>query len=383
MMARDVYGVGQNEYVTWIKRDKHAQAYKVLYSEKSATIARNMGIEKKAYETGRCLVCHTVYDRDVGGQALYASEGVSCEACHGPAGGWIAEHVELGWSHQKSLAAGMTDLRDLEVRAKVCLGCHLGDADKTVDHELIAAGHPNLSFELDNYTAALPPHWKEKRADRSGNVRIWAMGQAVAFREGLLQLARRTQSGQWPEFAEMNCYECHHTLRPNSWRRGRVDDGKGLGLPRWNAARFAMLRHLLSILVPDRYDALSDETRKLGRYIANIDASPRLVAESASKLAAAMDGVVQRIATAPLDGLPKNLVERISADALYLVNADVEAVEQAVMSINTLALAGELSTPATTELIGKLYDDVEVPERFDPERFKKHMKELRDRMAQP
>ena len=53
------------------------------------------------------------------------------------------------------------------------------------------------------------------------------------------------------------------------------------------------------------------------------------------------------------------------------------------MSVNTLILAENLNTPATKKVIDKLYDDVEVPERFDPARFEKHMKELRELVNQP
>ena len=51
----------------------------------------------------------------------------------------------------------MNDLRDVATRAQICLRCHLGQASsdhtsRVVDHRLIAAGHPVLRFELDNYS---------------------------------------------------------------------------------------------------------------------------------------------------------------------------------------------------------------------------------------
>ena len=38
----------QNEYVTWSRVDKHARAYKVLFNEQSARIARNLGLGNAA-----------------------------------------------------------------------------------------------------------------------------------------------------------------------------------------------------------------------------------------------------------------------------------------------------------------------------------------------
>ena len=36
----------------------------------------------------------------------------------------------------------MYDTRDVTKRAEKCLTCHLGNDEKSVDHEMIAAGHP-------------------------------------------------------------------------------------------------------------------------------------------------------------------------------------------------------------------------------------------------
>src|SRR5688500_13991996 len=49
----------QNEYYTWLNNDRHSQAYNVLFSDRSARIARNMRLKKRAYEEAACLDCHT------------------------------------------------------------------------------------------------------------------------------------------------------------------------------------------------------------------------------------------------------------------------------------------------------------------------------------
>jgi hypothetical protein len=92
----------------------------------------------------------------------FATEGVSCEACHGPATGWLGYHVTKDATHDESVKRGMYDTKDVVKRTDKCLTCHLGTSEKFVDHEMIAAGHPDLVFELEAFSAAMPRHWKER-----------------------------------------------------------------------------------------------------------------------------------------------------------------------------------------------------------------------------
>ena len=117
----------------------------------------------------------------------------------------------------------MYDTRDLVKRSEKCLTCHLGTPEKIVDHELIAAGHPDLYFELDSFMSVMPPHWKEVDTDPWFAVRAMAVGQAVQLREQLKRVARESQGGIWPEYAELDCFACHHNLvaAKDSWRQER------------------------------------------------------------------------------------------------------------------------------------------------------------------
>src|SRR5262249_11794199 len=156
---------------------------------------------------------------------------VSCEACHGPASRWDVEHITTAWAvpegrKKRCEAAGMTWLNDLASRAKTCAGCHVGAAaDKEkglplreVNHDLIAAGHPRLTFEFAVYSARMPHHWDERDRTRAGQplvkrtpVEEWEAGQLASARAGLTLLADRAQrattnKAPWPEFAELDCY---------------------------------------------------------------------------------------------------------------------------------------------------------------------------------
>src|SRR6266852_4805209 len=159
----------QTEYTTWILQDKHSRAYQSLTGDVGERMARILKLDAKAEESPKCLACHALYAAPAQqGRRFEISEGVSCENCHGPALAWLGPHTTRDWQHEKSLAAGMVDTRNVIRRTEKCLECHLGSEKKFVDHEMIAAGHPDLYFELDSFSAVMPRHWKAPRESAPG-----------------------------------------------------------------------------------------------------------------------------------------------------------------------------------------------------------------------
>ncbi|MEK7748133.1 MAG: multiheme c-type cytochrome [Nitrospirota bacterium] len=387
---RDVYDINQNEYFTWLQKDQHTKAYNVLFNERSARIGRNINLKTKPNESPICLACHT--SNGPTQQAVESDlrrEGISCEGCHGPAGGWIVNHIEKEWTHDQSVRAGMTDLRNLKKRAETCLACHLGNAEKTVDHELIAAGHPRLIFELDNYSEAVPPHWKpliykrEKRdMQKTDAIHAWAVGQAVAFRQEMLQLARQAQSANWPEFSQMDCATCHHSLDNSGWRQEQPHPVKA-GFPKWSPARFIMLRHIVSVVAPEKQDPLNSAVMRLSSYISKINTPTKTVAAEATNIAEIMASIIPKIVVAPMDNaVNKKLLDQIMNDIPYLNGGDIHSVKQAVMGINTLVVFMKGANPAladrrVSETISALYDNIQQPENYDREKFSANMEVLK------
>ena len=208
----------QNEYSTWVTQDKHARAYTAL----TGSLGRQMAAILKigpADKAPKCLVCHAVsVDKPHRARDFDIAEGVTCESCHGPASQWLGPHIQPDAKHADMVRLGLIDNKSLATRASQCLTCHLGAKGMEVDHEMIAAGHPDLSFELDSFTAVEPPHWVEKSTDPLFGMRAWGVGQAVQMREGMLRVARRARAGPWPEFSEMDCITCHHSLTGASFR---------------------------------------------------------------------------------------------------------------------------------------------------------------------
>jgi hypothetical protein len=366
----------QNEFYTWLNSDRHAGAYNVLFNDRSARIVRNMRLKRRAYEENACLDCHTsnVPASLVAG-AIDVEDGIQCEVCHGPAGGWRAEHVEEGWTHQQSVARGMIDLRSVSTRGALCAGCHIGNARKEVDHELIASGHPLLPFELDNYTETMPSHWTPgyEGGRETHGVKAWAVGQVVAFRESLDNLARHARGDEWPEFSEMSCSNCHHDLKASEWRQQRGWPDRA-GLPAWSPQRWAMLRLIASRISPRSRDELEPLVGQIARGVARMNDAPgvALNADRAKKIAAAL---VPRVESARWsEGDVRAMMTTITDDRTFLASADVFAAEQAALSLQSLASVLTRHNPRLlrgpmTKAIDALFDEVQHREDYDPARF--------------
>jgi hypothetical protein len=240
----------------WSDDDPHARAYEVLHSPRSQRMARLLGIGP-AHEARACLVCHSVQDRvappsrpDVRLPADVLADGVGCSACHGDSSRWQQVHMLPVWktlSTDARESLGFTDLGTPAARAETCVRCHVGDATHEVNHDLIAAGHPRLFFELAAYQRLWPRHWSPRdkaESDDDFTARSWAVGQAVALEAVANQLAHRAAKAEaaaaaskphrWPEFAEFDCYSCHRSLGPitGAMREPPLDRPR-LGRPSW------------------------------------------------------------------------------------------------------------------------------------------------------
>jgi hypothetical protein len=265
-------GTKGSEYSTWILHDKHARAYEVLFHKHSKQIQKNLlglpSLDKAHPEKNRlCLDCHVHpgWQTAPKRETVHPQDGVSCETCHGPAEKWLTLHSRKDWEKLEigdKVKLGMRNTKSLTGRAGVCVDCHVGNSASEVNHDLIAAGHPPLKFEFGAYHANMPHHWddrKDKEAKTGSKdgrqagpdfeVRAWAVGQMVTAEAALKLLARRAnkESVLWPEFAEYDCFACHHSLQPNGWRqenylkRGRQPPAGSLP---WGTWYFSMPRVL-------------------------------------------------------------------------------------------------------------------------------------------
>jgi hypothetical protein len=288
-------GRSGSEYGAWINRDPHANAYGILYAKPSRQIVKRLyhlpdSVAPKPQTDVRCLKCHGIDADAPERNARFVPAEFGCETCHGPAEKWLSQHYLAGWrekSARQKAELGMRSTKDLLVRADLCVTCHVGGPDREVNHDLIAAGHPRLQFELSSFLAILPKHWdgsEEKRRYPDLEARTWAIGQAASARAALELLAARAQKSKvqspkpnvqslpddfglwtldlglpqpWPEFAEYDCFACHHDLRLPSWRQNRdlkrsADRTSGRsGSLSWGGWYLSMLPETVHTIEPD------------------------------------------------------------------------------------------------------------------------------------
>lgn len=364
----------QNEYYTWLNADRHAQAYNVLFDDRSARIVRNMHLQKRAYEERICLDCHST---NVPAEAISGridlEDGVQCEACHGPSAGWRDEHARSDWTHAKSVARGMVDLRDVPTRASLCLSCHLGDARREVDHDLIASGHPRLQFELDNYTETMPPHWSGGRSTHG--VRAWAVGQAVALDFALRNLERHARGDAWPVFSDMSCLDCHHDLKNGDGRQERGWRDRP-GQPSWDAQHWTVLRAMIRRL---SRDDLQERVNELARRVTRMRDS-NAIADAAEETRRTVQPLIHDVDRLDWGEADVRTAMRAIANDQELV--DIGTAEQIALSLQALASFltrrdPRLAHSAMSQAIDALFSELQTGDHYDPRRFVAKLQALR------
>ena len=300
------------EYTTWMEGDPHAKAFGVLYNEVSERMIKNLGRKEPAYRDASCLKCHGVdEDKQLDGEKLddrNHSEAVSCDACHGPSKNWIAIHYQPSWKamsdKDKFDRYGFVPSKDLSARSLNCAACHVGARDREVNHDLIAAGHPRLSFEYTRYhfSDKYLKHWVEKVPNPDFEVRSWFVGQVASLRAAVDLLSVRAerasrQNSPWPEFSESSCYSCHQGLNPDFPRSAGADRIRPIGVPGWQVWYLSLAK-----LVPQasqmltQGDTISSLTalEKLRIAMETTNPDPAKIAKLAEKATAELDAILAR-----------------------------------------------------------------------------------------
>jgi hypothetical protein len=307
-----------SEYSTWVTYDPHAtRAFNVLTEERSRRIVRNLHDPKAPppEKNDLCLSCHAVTLETVQrNPQAQVDEGVSCENCHGPAEKWLTQHYLPGWKEKKpeeKAELGMRPLNDLIYRAKLCVECHIGSPGRDVNHDLIAAGHPRLNFEYGAYLANIPKHWDENRekAENPGQeARVWAIGQVIGAKAALNLLANRAEDAKkpWPEFAEYDCYACHHELREPSWRQQRGYGERAPGTLVWESWYYTLLPRTVATRVPGGEAEASAALNKISQQMKKPFPPRKQVAQDARDASALLDPWLTALNQARYDD-PKQL----------------------------------------------------------------------------
>lgn len=360
----------KDEFTVWATKDKHSRAYGVLFEERSRKMAKILKLKLPAHEDLFCLSCHSVSPEFSKSPKFDVQEGVSCEACHGAASSWLEPHTRRGWTHVQSVALGMTDLKNIQIRAEKCLNCHSG-----VDHTLLSTGHPDVTFELDTFSAVMPKHWKEK--EKGANAKAWAVGQVVQLRNTMKHLKENTEKTERLDESFRNCFACHHDIYDVKWTL--ADDATGRAL--WDPSRYVVFRHLLLKSFVEEEKEISDKMSLLETAFGKEKSDLDQVTETAGFLEKKLDGLTSKVHSLSFEtSVVRSLLESISGDS-SLSQKGFRTAEQTLMALDALSLSLQdagISQPAVRLQIKKLYDvlDVKDPAHYDPVVFAREIENL-------
>lgn len=254
---------------TFTAKDPHAGAGLLLLDADSREIVRRLdpkaAVDPFAFDRvlrSRCISCHataavadTIDSQPIASSLLAA--GVSCESCHGAAESWVDAHLLNDWVGEARFqpAGGMRDTESILGRARGCVRCHVGSRTedslvRDMNHDLIAAGHPALRFDLLLYNENLPQHWSaDNQSETKFNasaMQVRQIGRVAGLAASSRLAAERIEGHSTdptipiPEFSDYDCFACHQSLSieqfnlPPAGSGGNVES-VSIGLPIWNA----------------------------------------------------------------------------------------------------------------------------------------------------
>jgi hypothetical protein len=388
IQPKTITRVAQNEYSIWAGQDKHARAFQVLSNDVSVRIGKILNLSSPPNQNQKCLACHALsVAPEMRAQTFDISDGVSCEHCHGPAAGWLGAHTVKDWEKRtadEKAQLGMRDLRDLAIRSHTCLHCHVGTEEKSVDHQMIAAGHPDLTFELNLFSAVMPRHWKDPDENPWFGTKEWAVGQGMQLRDSLQRLARRARSSTWPEYSELDCFACHHslTVAKDSWRQEVGYAGRTPGVPAWNAARFVVFRYAASETDAATASKLESEMTALSGLMGQLNGDREQIAASADRAAELAHSLAGSLNGRSYDQtFTLQVMRKIASDSRAISQQGQRAAGQAAMSLDSLfgvyrQHANNLDAAEIKLAIGGLFQQLDDPSAYNAPRFAVQMQKV-------
>lgn len=106
------------QYTKWME-SKHSKALEVLASEKAVAVGKENEVDNPQ-TSDKCLRCHVTAfgaEAEFKAASFDQTEGVGCEACHGPGSDY--KKMKVMKDHEAAIAAGM-----LIPTEETCRGCH-------------------------------------------------------------------------------------------------------------------------------------------------------------------------------------------------------------------------------------------------------------------
>ncbi len=383
--------VRQDELLHWQEPSTpggaHSRAYAILNGRRAAQIAASLGLGSAA-SAPACLGCHaTNVSAAQRGDRFQLTDGVGCESCHGASGGWLASHYAVGASNASNVARGMIPLDRPQARASICLDCHFGSSapGQFVSHQMMAAGHPRLAFELDLFSALQQHHDEDSdyitRKGRADSVRLWAVGQAEAVQRSLSLFVKPSLGSQgiFPEFTFYDCHSCHRAIDDKAARVLSFETNPGrpipFATPPYNDENIIMLSAVARALAPGQAAGFESASRN---FHAAMGVGRTETVKAAGRLNLAAGNLSNAMAQRSYGGdTGFAVIATIAGKAISPRFTDYAGSAQAVMAVdtllNSLVREGRITVGAAAGIranINRAYAAVRAPSSYNPPAFR-------------
>jgi hypothetical protein len=248
----------------------------------------------------------------------------------------------------------------------------------------MAAGHPRISFELDLFSTLQQHHNEDddyaQRKGRTDNLRMWAIGQAMALDRSLsLFTSARGTEGIFPEFYFLDCHSCHRPISddPRFQPTVMANPGRPIpsGYPPFNDENMIMLSAAARAIAPQIAQRFERDSRTFHQAMAENRASAVAAAQNLRASANALAEAFSSASMGPAQTFA--IIDAITSEAISPRFTDYAGSVQAVMATDTLlsslVAGGHVSASAASDIradINGAYRAVRDPNAYDPGEFR-------------
>jgi hypothetical protein len=230
----------------------------------------------------------------------------------------------------------------------------------------------------------MPRHWKDADETPWHGTKEWAVGQGMQLRDSLQRLARRARSSTWPEYAELDCFACHHSLTApkDSWRQDVGYAGRTPGIPAWNSARFVVFRYAAAETDAATAGKLESEMTTLSGLMGQLSGDREQIAASADRAAGFAHTLAGTLNGRTYDqAFTLRVMRKIAADSSAISQQGQRAAGQAAMSLDSLFTvykqnAKNLDETGIKVAINGLFQQLDDPSAYNAPRFAVQMQKV-------
>jgi hypothetical protein len=198
--------------IAW-ERSPHSRSRDTLTTPEARRIQEKLGVKVTPDDDVACATCHST-KRAEGASARIVA-GVSCESCHGAAGGWLTLHADFGPGRTNatetaehrderlgaSMAAGMLRPENLYRVAQNCFQCHT-----VPDQALVETGghRAGSDIELVAWSQGVirhnfGPDGRNVEASLERRRQLYVLGAMLDLELSLRGLAAATTDGPYAQ----------------------------------------------------------------------------------------------------------------------------------------------------------------------------------------